>query len=179
MYGDSSSPNYVEHSVVQASTKNTKLKRLAIIAGTTAVFLLLSFIIIKFAKATIIALPMAMVLIVYVAFMFWRYTKVEYEYTIVGGELKMFMVYGGRRRKPLINLRLSTADAIVDYKGTTPMEAVGAETEHRCVSTMQASDIVCIVYKDDNGKKAAVYIEAIKKTKSVLKFYNASAYKLS
>lgn len=178
MYGDSGSPNYVEYSVVQAPTQKTRMQKLAIIAVTTAVFLLLTYLIIEFAKATIIALPMAMIPIVYVAFLFWRYTNIEYHYTISGGELKMCLVYGSRKKKPLFSVRISNAKAIVAYDGSVPAEAQDAEVEYCCVSSMNAKDIVCIVYNDENGKKTAAYIEALKKTKSVLKFYNSAAYKI-
>ncbi len=178
MYGDGSSPNFVEHSVVQAPTKKTRLLKAAIIAAAAVVFFLLTYLIITFARATIIVLPMAMVIIVYIAFIFWKYTNVEYDYTIAGGELKMCVVYGGRKRTTLFETRISAADAIVAYNGAVPAEAVGAEKKYKCVSSMNASDIVCMVFTNEDGQKCAVYFEVLKKTKGILKFYNSAAYKI-
>lgn len=179
MNGDSGSPNYVEYSVVQAPNGKTRRLKAIIVLASVAVALVLFYVQYSFANATIVALPFEIVFIVFGAFQFWKYTRISYDYTIAGGELKMCAVYGNRTRKVLFDVRLSSASAIVAYNGSVPDEAKDAAKSYACVSSMSAGNIVCIVFKDDAGNKCAAYIEAEKKTKSILKFYNSSAYKIA
>lgn len=178
MSEDMGSPNYVEYSVVQKPNGKTMRLKAIIVLATVAVAVALLLVIYIFAKPFIMGFPLVMVLAVFVAFQFWKYTNVSFDYTIAGGELKMCAVYGGRKRTELFETRISSAEAIVACNGTEPAEARGAAKVFECVSEMSAPDIVCIVFKDDAGNKCAAYFEAQKKAKTVLKFYNSTAYKV-
>lgn len=178
MPGDGGSLNYTEHSVVLKPTKKTRLLKALIITAAVAVFLTVSFLIISFASATIIALPMIVVLIAYAAFVFWKYTRVEYDYTIASGELTMCAVYGKRKRKELFNIHISAADSITDFNGKGLDKPVAADKVYICLSSNEAKSIVCISFKDEGGNSCAAYIEAERKAKSALKFYNSSAYRI-
>lgn len=178
MFGDGGALNYAEHSVVLKPTKKTRFLKAIIIVVAIAVFLTVSFFIITFASATIITLPMIVVLIVFGAFVFWKYTRVEYDYTIASGNLTMCVVYGGRKRKELFNIHISAADSITDFNGKSLDKPVDADKVYVCLSSNDAKSIVCITFKDESGKYCAAYIEAEKKAKSVLRFYNSSAYRI-
>lgn len=177
MYGDGGSLNFVEHSVLSKPTKRTRLLKAIIISAATAVFLIISFFIITFASATIITLPMIVVLIVYAAFVFWKYTHIEYDYIIAGGDLSMSVVYGGRKRKELFSVHLSAAEAITDYGGKPLVEPEKADVIYNCLSSNDSASIICIRFSGKNGENCVAYIEAEKKAKSALRFYNSSAYR--
>lgn len=178
MMGDGGALNYTEHSVVLKPTKKTRFLKTIIIAVAVAVFLAIAFLIITFASATIITLPMIVVLIVYAAFVFWKYTRIEYDYTIASGNLTMCVVYGGRKRKELFDIHISAADSITDFGGKSLDKPVAADKVYICLSSNEAKSIVCITFTDADGNNCAAYIEAEKKAKSVLKFYNSSAYRI-
>lgn len=178
MFGDGGSLNFAEHSVVLKPNKNTRVLKAVIIAAAIAVFLTVSFLIIAFASATIIALPMIVVLIVYAAFVCLKYTHIEYDYTIASGNLTMCKVYGGRKRKELFDVHISAADSITDFAGKSLNSPVAADRVYVCLSSNDAKSIVCITFKDEAGHSCAAYIEAEKKEKSVLRFYNSSAYRV-
>lgn len=177
MYGDISSPNYLEHSVAEKPNKRTKTLKAVIISAALVVFLLLFWVLSVFAKAMIIIIPMVTVLIVFAAFIFWKFTKVEYDYVISGGEMQMHMVYSGRSRKELFCFKLSSAELFADKK-QAPVDDSKYSKAFYCVSDMNAENIVYAVFKNDDGEKCIAYFEAPKKAYGILKFYNSSAYKI-
>lgn len=177
MYGNSDSPNFLEHSVVEKPNKRTKTIKTAIIVSALAIFGLLFLGISLFASAMLVVIPMASVLIVFGAFIFWKYTKAEYDYVISGGDMQMHIVYGGRSRKELFTFKLSSAELFAD-KASTPADDSKFDKAYYCVSSMDAANILYAVFKNEDGEKCIAYFEAPKKANSILKFYNASAYKI-
>jgi len=178
MFNDVGSPNYAEHSVAQKPNKKTKNIKLAIILSAVLVFVAIFCIISIFASAVIIVMPMVGVLIVFCAFIFWKYTKVEYDYYISGGDMKMFVVYGGRKRNELFTFKLSAAEVFANYQGNASPIVTNDIKEYKCVSSMDACGIVYSIFKDENGNKCIAYFEPTKKVLSLLKFYNSSSYKV-
>lgn len=179
MFNDTGSPNYAEHSVAQKPNKRTKMIKWCIILSALFVFVLTFCLISIFASAVIIVMPMVTVLIVFCAFIFWKYTKVEYDYYISGGEMKMFVIYGGRKRSELFTFKLSTAEVFANSQGADTLSFSTDIKQYQCVSSMDAYGIVYTVFKDENGNKCLAYFEPTKKVLSLLKFYNSSAYKVN
>ncbi len=177
MFGDSGSPNFLEYSVAEKPNKRTKTIKAVIILSAFAIFVLLFSLISIFASAMLVVIPMASVLIVFGIFIFWKFTKVEYDYVISGGDMQMHIVYGGRSRKELFTFKLSSAELFAD-KASTPSDDSKFDKTFYCVSSMDASNILYAVFKNENGERCIAYFEAPKKANSILKFYNASAYKI-
>ena len=125
----------------------------------------------------VIVIPMVTVLIVFAAFIFWKFTKVEYDYVISGGEMQMHVVYGGRSRKELFTFKLSTAELFADKK-QTPADDSKYGKAFYCVSEMSAENVLYAVFKNEDGEKCIAYFEAPKKAYSILRFYNSSACKI-
>lgn len=178
MYGDTGSPNYAEHSVIEKPNKRTKMLKATIAFSAVAVFLLLFVVLSVFASALVIIMPMAAVVIAFGAWIFWKYTNVEYDYVISGGDIQMSVVYGGRSRKQLFRFKLSGAELFAGYNHSSPPREDGYAHRYACVSSMDAAGIVYTVFKNENGEKCIAYFEATKKVLSLLKFYNSSAYKV-
>lgn len=177
MFGDATS-NFLEYSVVEKPNKKTKTRKAVIIASAVAVFVVLFGVLSAFASAMVVVMPMATVLIVFAAFIFWKYTKIEYDYVISGGDMQMHIVYGGRNRKELFTFKISSAELIADLAGN-PTDNSRYQKVYTCVSSMEAENILYVVFKNGDGEKCIAYFEAPKKAFSLLKFYNSSAYRVS
>jgi len=177
MFGDATS-NYFEFSVTEKPNKKTKTRKAIIATSAVVVFVALFAVLSAFASAMVVIMPMTTVLIVFAAFIFWKYTKIEYDYFISSGDMQMNIVYGGRSRKELFTFKISSAELIADPK-SNPADNSRYQRVYTCVSSMEAQGIIYAVFKNQNGEKCIVYFEAPKKALSLLKFYNSSAYKVS
>ena len=169
--------NFAEFSVAaKPGVKSRLYKVLLITAALSAVIALMLFIGI-FAKPFMGLIPVLGVMAVFFIWFFWKYTNREYEYLIAGGEMRMTVIYGGRKRKELFCVRVSSMSVIVSYNGQEIPEAAGAK-RFFCVSSPDAKEIVCAVFVNEKKQKNAVYFEPTKKALSLLKFYNSSAYRI-
>ena len=99
MYDNTSSPNYLEYSITEKPNKRTRTLKAIIIGSAIAVSLTIFGVLYAIARAMMIVIPFVIVLVVFAAFIFWKYTKPEYDYVIAGGDMQMHAVYGGRSRK--------------------------------------------------------------------------------
>lgn len=177
MYGNTGSPNFLEYSVSEKPNKKTKTLKAVIILSAITIFLLLFWLLSVFASAMVIVIPMVTVLIVFAAFIFWKFTKVEYDYVISGGDMQMHIVYGGRSRKELFCFKLSTAELFAE-KSALPADDSKYDKAYYCVSSMDAENILYAVFKNEGGERCIAYFEAPKKAHSILRFYNSSACRI-
>lgn len=180
MYGESGSANHAEHSVIVKPTGKTKMIKVGLFAGAVALFVGL-FVLLNLIELPYLLLPSSVMLIVLEVFgiwYFWKYTSVEYDYVISTGDLSVSAVYGGRSRKELFSVKISTASLIASYEGRPAAEEATAEQIYNCVSSFEASNIIYLIFKDEDGKKCVAYIEATAKFIKLLKFYNSSSCKV-
>ena len=181
MYDGTGSANHAEHSVIVKPTAKSKLLKLGLFAG--AIFLFVGvFVILSIIGYDFLLLPSSVMIIVLEVFgiwYFWKYTSIEYDYLISTGDLTVTAVYGGRSRKDLFSVKVSTASLIASYNGKPAPEEGTAETIYNCVSSFDATSIVYIVFKDESGKKCIAYIEAPQKFIKLFKFYNSTACKVT
>lgn len=181
MYGDTVSVNHAEHTVSVQPTVKTKLIKTALVFGAVGIFVLL-FVVLSVLGMQFILLPsavMVIVLEVFAVWFFWKYTSTDYDYSISAGDLSMAVVYGGRTRKELFKTKISSAELIADYGGVPSPDERRAEKVYNCLSEADAQNAVYMLFKDESGKKCIVYFETTAKVLKLLKFYNASAYKVT
>lgn len=113
------------------------------------------------------------VIIVFMTWFIFQFTKIEYEYTIVSGELILSKIYGERMRKDVFSFK--TADIISVLPVEKLNEARYDGIFYTC--TPKAPGRICILYSQ-NGKTMAIVISAPDKTISCLKYYKRSAFSL-
>lgn len=97
----------------------------------------------------------------------WRYTKVEYEYAMMGGVLSFSKIYGGNARKLMFETPMSSIDAVFPYhseKGKAKLEAYAPEEQYFALSTRQTDEnddreIWCCLFRNENDTRAAFYFE--------------------
>ena len=180
MYEGTGSANHAEHSVLVKPTGKTKLIKIGLFAAAIALFVGL-FVFLSVIEMDFLLVPSAVMLVVLEVFgiwYFWKFTSIEYDYVIATGDLTVSAVYGGRSRKELFSVKISTASLIASYEGKPASEEANTELIYNCVGSFDSTDIVYIVFKNEDGKKAIAYIEAPKKMLKLFKFYNSSACKV-
>ncbi len=181
MYGSSGTANHAEHSVIVKPTLKTKLIKIGLFAGAIFIFVGI-FALLSLIGYDFLLLPSSVMIIVLEVFgiwYFWKYTSIEYDYIISTGDISVDVVYGGRSRKNMFTVKISTASLIAQYNGNEAPEEKNAEIVYKCVSSFEASNIIYIVFKDEDGKNCIAYIESTQKFAKLLKFYNSSACKIS
>ena len=113
----------------------------------------------------------------------WRYTCVEYEYSITSGELTFAKVFGNRSRRRILTLDLRQAVRIAPLDNGEHSAKAAAwkpELEFSAISSPTAPDIYYILFEYGNGEKkekrrAIFYFEATKRALQICRFYNSSA----
>ena len=117
-----------------------------------------------------------------IIFITWRYTDVEYEYSITSGELTFSKIFGSRsrRRQLVILLRDAVRIAPLDNGEYSALaESWHPEREYTAVSSMSAPDIYYVLFEfkgaDKKEKRRAIfYFEATARALQICRFYNPS-----
>ena len=129
-------------------------------------------------------IPLLLWILVFVT---WRYTNVEYEYTITSGKLTFSKIYGNRSRKRMFEMDLRDAVLIAPLDDNTYSARATSYRPERSfegVSSFQAPNIYMLLFelgakKRADKRRAIFYFEATKKSLSICRFYNQSATVLS
>ena len=110
-------------------------------------------------------------------FFTWRYVSVEYRYETVSGGIKFYTVYGGKKKKMMLDMRIKELNEI---------SPVNADTKARISSTRfdksyffarserDDTDKYFATFIDSDGKECIVYFEATEQALKILKFYNSN-----
>ncbi len=112
-------------------------------------------------------------------FFTWRYVKVEYEYSMVSGEVTFSNIYGGRSRKHIVSFRIKDCTLIAPL-GTHgyKIKDYVPEKSYNALSSSKANDAYFAIF-ERNNRYAVVYFEATAKALKILRYYNASATVMS
>ncbi len=169
----SSSMGFAEYLVEKKITGKDILKKLLVILGGAAVVgaeLALTLETIPPASFIFSAL------IIFFTWYFYQFTKVEYEYVVVQGEIELEVIYGKRKRKKLAQVKFSQIEKIAPYSTISKLaENIEISKTIYACSSIKDSDVYGVLYEDDNGKKCIVYINVVKKTIDSFKYYKRAA----
>ena len=115
-------------------------------------------------------LPMALLGVV---LYFWKIFNCELEYSMTSGMMTFSRIYGGIRRKKVLDV------VIKDFRTCAPrtpetdakLKAQGVEKIYMFASHSTADDQYCATF-DQDGQLCAVYFEATEKALKILRYYN-------
>ena len=164
--------------VVQRKNKGAQklLPVLLIIGYIIFAVLALSFAVSSRLGAPLVALaPIALLLII---FLTWRYTKIEYEYSITSGVMTFSEIYGGKSRKAVTEFRLKDCTAIAPLSDPAKREYANrydAEISYVALSNKNAPNGYFATFEDEKGRRCIFFFEATEKTLKICRFYNAAA----
>ena len=109
-------------------------------------------------------------------FFTWKYTKVAYEYSFLGGELKVNRMLGEKTRRTLVTVKIRDLKAVYPCKDfdRTEIKAFVPDRAIFAASSDDAERLVAALWKDENNKKIVLYFEADEKAMRILHYYNSS-----
>jgi hypothetical protein len=90
-----------------------------------------------------------------IVFFTWRYTDVDYEYSITSGELTFSKIFGNRSRRRALTLLLRDAVRIApldNAESSAFAENWKPEKEFSAISSLSAPDIYYVLFEYKNGR---------------------------
>lgn len=110
-------------------------------------------------------------------FFTWRYVSIEYKYETQSGFIKFYNIYGGKKKKLVLDLRIKELSVIAPYDENAFKEAEtlqGNNAYYFLSSEKQNPNRYYAVFTDNSGRNCTVHFEATQKTLKILHYYNAS-----
>ena len=159
--------NYTEHLVTKKADSKTIIQRIAIILVGLILMGVLVFLMFGPIKVPQIG-AVALLLIGYVCKVLWSYTKIEYEYLIVSGEMTMDIIYASKKRRQIAEFKVPVAEAILPYADA---KLDGVKVTYG-VSSPSDEDAYCAIYQNDNGAREALVFNADERALKMLHYYN-------
>ena len=168
-------PNFVEYITPLKEGKYIWPRRLTIL-GIIAGVALVGLGVVLF-KMQILAglVPIFLVAVGILGWYLWRFASVEYEYTILQGEISFDVIYGRRQRKKMYSTPIRNIEAVCYVKDRAP-QMQGIDRELFMASYMKKHNTAYAVVREENGTKTLFYFEMIEKTEKALRFYNSRVF---
>lgn len=165
LFGAHSSSRLVEHLVPLKRSASIAMKKIALIV------LAILWAIVPFAVAVVSFRPlMSLLPFLYLAggalvWYLWRFVNVEYEYTILGSEMDVDVIYGQKQRKSLCSLDLKQATKIAPYEKIQASLNRGGDLRQSIFAAADLSDenTYGIVFSDPQKGKTVLYVDAPEK----------------
>ena len=169
-----------EHIVKQKVEGGLLAKKACLIIAYVILFTLPSFLIISFCPVFFIV-PFILVIatITVIAYlMTWKYTSVEFEYSIFGDTISFVSIYGKKSRKGKLDVAIKNFSEIGKYTDAAEkhLEDVIIDRDYLFISHILAEHLYYGLFEKD-GDKCIVYFEATDKAIALLKKYNPSAFR--
>ncbi len=179
MSGNEFLPNYVEYLVPLQEKSKVLGKKIGIVAIVAALFVLIavgSFTILSFIPGIIFFLLLGVAI---VAWYLWRFVSVEYEYTILQGELAFDTIYGRRQRKKTYSVRIADIEEMgaLNGKKCSAADFQGVKNEYFFASSYQNPNTWYAVAREKDGTKTLFFFEVFDKAEKALRFYHGAAIK--
>jgi len=167
-----------EYVVARKNSGTGKLKPILFIIGYVVLAVgFLLFAVISTIGAPLVALaPVALWIAV---FLTWRYTKIEYEYSITSGVLTFSEIYGGRSRKVITEFKLKDCLAIAPMSEFGKRDEQETDRTYSALPDRESPNAYFASYEDENGKRCVLFFEATEKALKICRFYNPSHTKMS
>ena len=170
--------NYYEHIVKQKVEGGLLAKKVCLILAYVIIFIMPLYLIISLCPI-FLWVPFILVILtltVISILLTWKYTSVEFEYSISSDTISFVNIYGKKSRKGKIEICIKDFSEIGKYTDAAEkhLEEVVIERDYLFISHLAAEHLYYGLF-DDDGEKCIVYFEATDKAISLIKKYNPSA----
>ena len=163
--------NYAEYLVRRNGGKTTLLK-IAIILGALVVVALAFVLVLRWIAAAMLPIFIGTMAL---GWYLWRYTCLEYEYIIIQATVEFHRIYGERNRKKVHEIKTADIEKVAPVAAHPEvMDGDYAEIYDFSNGKHGGDDFFYILYNGEKGK-SIIYINVIKKTLDVFKYYKSSA----
>jgi hypothetical protein len=165
---------------VDVQKKNRKIILHKIILVTIYVFYVTSLLLIgtfiRIVAPLLAFIPLSLWILV---FFTWKYTNIEYEYSITSGELTFSKIYGSRKRKVITKMMIKQFELVNKLDGREAadrLEMANPQKRYIAVSSIDDENVYYGVYKDDNGQNCVLYFKANDEALRIFRHYNSHAF---
>ncbi len=126
---------------------------------------------IMYAGANITVILLVGILDFLLIFFTWRFTCIEYEYSVMAGSFFVAKIFGKKNRREIYESELSRATFIAPYKEKYIKTADDCSPDKviKAFSSSKASDIWFVIFEGEGEKKVLIFFEADEHTVSVLR----------
>ena len=162
--------------VPRPTAKNKLLKALLIVCYVLFVIAWFIFGALTGFYALLALIPVTLWMLVFAT---WRYSNVEYEYSVLSGRITFSKIYGGRSRKKVLELDLRSAEAILplnEKQSERLIDDFDPQSEISFISHSESPDAYAVLFREDDTK-CAVYMEINARMMKTCKLYNSHALK--
>ena len=166
-----------EYVIVPRRTAKNKLHKALLLLGY--VLFVIAWFIFGFSTGFYPLLELIPVTLWMVIFATWRYTNVEYEYSVLSGRLTVSKIFGGRSRKKALELDLRDAEAILplgEKQSERLIDDFDPQSETSFLSNREHPEAYAVLYRDEDTR-CAVYLEINDKMMKTCKLYNSQAFR--
>ena len=172
-------PNYVEHLVPLQEKKYLFPRKLCYFGGILA--LLLAVVLLTITSFLQYLGGLVFLLLLGVMILAWylhRFVSIEYEYTVLGGEIRFETIFGRQQRKAAYVARTASIEKIAPVNGQTISKEnfAGVTTERFYASTMSHPRTWYAIVREENGDKTLLFLELTEKAEKTLRFLCRSAF---
>ncbi len=175
---EESNKNYVEYTVsrkIEGKARKNMILCFALYATIIAAYVTLLTFLGNFGTfAVILTFPLIPAIYMILRGQTWdRFVKCDYSYEILSAKITLNEVHGKKKTERFCDF-VSSFEKIVPLTDEYKALAEGADTVIDFRSSVSAEDVYMLVQNKD-GKKTVIYIEAVKKSLDLLKYYNSKA----
>lgn len=166
-----------EYAVSEAKSGTLRAKKVALIAA----YALWGLLLLAIGALTRLLVPLIALVPLSIwifAFLTWRYTQVEYEYSFFSGQLTVARILGGRTRRTVAEITIRELSQVFPYteENLQRAERYGAEETLFAASGTEATDLYIALWQDrETEKKCMLCFNANEKAIKILRYYNAAA----
>lgn len=166
------SPNYFEFSVKKKKTANTWLLQFAIVFLSFLPMLIMFIFFIKVIGYVMFLFLLGAIVSIW---FFMRFTRVEYEYIIAGGEISFSAVYDNVQRRKIVSAKIKDMTAIAPYdEQLVSRFSEGVAKRFDLCIALDSYDVYFFTYNHDKLGKILVTFNMAGKAAQIMNFYNRS-----
>ncbi len=118
--------------------------------------------------------PFLLALVGYGVWYLWRFVSVEYEYSLMQGEISFDVIYGRRLRKSYYSTPVKNMEKICPVQKGDAKE--GADRTLFCASEKANPRTVWALVREEGGGRTLLYFEMTEKAERLLRQTNARAF---
>ena len=111
-----------------------------------------------------------------------RFVRYEYEISLVGGELTLARIYGGKSRRVRLTLRFSSVLLAVpahEARYADQVKRYAPDIEYRYALYPDSPDVFVLLFENEDERRCALFLDTTPEGRKAMKHANPAAVKLS
>lgn len=162
LFGGQTNSNLVEHLVPLKRSASIGMKKIAIILGAAVIAVGSFAISISVFRPLMSLLPFIFLAGGALVWYLWRFVSLEYEYTILGHEMDVDVIYGQKQRKTLCSVDLKQAAKIAPYDDAhLPLTRTpDIRRTLFAASSLDSENTYFILFHDGKNGKTLLFVDA-------------------